>query len=116
MTRTNEKYRAVYTQYQRTVLEKEFLLNNRFLTKEKKIELSVSLNLTVRQVKIWFQNRRAKERRLLKKQLQETLLNRYNNTNNVYDMFEYNRVLKESKLFEVQQQKIKEEADECEDK
>ncbi|CAH2315313.1 homeobox CDX-4-like [Pelobates cultripes] len=65
-TRTKEKYRVVYTDHQRLELEKEFL-SNRYITIRRKSEIAISLGLSDRQVKIWFQNRRAKERKLIKK-------------------------------------------------
>lgn len=65
-TRTNDKYRMVYTEHQRLELEKEFLLNH-FIADNRRAELAVSLGLTVRQIKIWFQNRRAKERKEAKR-------------------------------------------------
>ncbi|XP_043913521.1 homeobox protein CDX-4 [Protopterus annectens] len=67
-TRTKEKYRVVYTDHQRLELEKEFH-STRYITIRRKSELAVSLGLSERQVKIWFQNRRAKERKLQKKRL-----------------------------------------------
>ncbi|XP_041930889.1 homeobox protein CDX-4 [Alosa sapidissima] len=67
-TRTKEKYRVVYTDHQRLELEKEFHFN-RYITIRRKAELAVSLGLSERQVKIWFQNRRAKERKLIKKKM-----------------------------------------------
>ncbi|XP_073493994.1 homeobox protein CDX-4-like [Phyllobates terribilis] len=65
-TRTKEKYRVVYTDHQRLQLEKEFL-SNRYITIRRKSEIALNLGLSDRQVKIWFQNRRAKERKLIKK-------------------------------------------------
>ncbi|XP_053570470.1 homeobox protein CDX-4-like [Bombina bombina] len=65
-TRTKEKYRVVYTDHQRLELEKEFL-SNKYITIRRKSEIALSLGLSDRQVKIWFQNRRAKERKLIKK-------------------------------------------------
>ncbi|CAM1329577.1 CDX4 (predicted) [Pycnogonum litorale] len=65
-TRTREKYRVVYTDRQRLELEKEFHFN-RYITIKRKSELASHLELSERQVKIWFQNRRAKERKQLKK-------------------------------------------------
>ncbi|XP_031829008.1 homeotic protein caudal isoform X2 [Nomia melanderi] len=65
-TRTKDKYRVVYTDHQRLELEKEFHYN-RYITIRRKAELAATLGLSERQVKIWFQNRRAKERKQVKK-------------------------------------------------
>ncbi|RZF46960.1 hypothetical protein LSTR_LSTR011228 [Laodelphax striatellus] len=65
-TRTKDKYRVVYTDHQRLELEKEFHYS-RYITIRRKAELAISLGLSERQVKIWFQNRRAKERKQMKK-------------------------------------------------
>ncbi|XP_048187453.1 homeobox protein CDX-1 [Perognathus longimembris pacificus] len=65
-TRTKDKYRVVYTDHQRLELEKEFHYS-RYITIRRKSELAATLGLTERQVKIWFQNRRAKERKVNKK-------------------------------------------------
>ncbi|XP_051869471.1 homeobox protein CDX-1b [Pristis pectinata] len=69
-TRTKDKYRVVYTDHQRLELEKEFHYS-RYITIRRKSELALSLGLSERQVKIWFQNRRAKERKINKKKLQQ---------------------------------------------
>ncbi|XP_021484033.1 homeobox protein CDX-4 [Meriones unguiculatus] len=69
-TRTKEKYRVVYTDHQRLELEKEFHCN-RYITIRRKSELAVNLGLSERQVKIWFQNRRAKERKMIKKKISQ---------------------------------------------
>jgi len=61
-TRTKDKYRIVYTELQKVELEKEFLYNQ-YITIQRKAELAASIGLSDRQVKIWFQNRRAKERK-----------------------------------------------------
>ncbi|XP_022244099.1 homeobox protein pal-1-like [Limulus polyphemus] len=65
-TRTKEKYRVVYTDHQRLELEKEFYYS-RYITIRRKSELAAMLGLSERQVKIWFQNRRAKERKQARK-------------------------------------------------
>ncbi|KAM9319844.1 homeobox protein CDX-2 [Gastrophryne carolinensis] len=70
-TRTKDKYRVVYTDHQRLELEKEFHYS-RYITIRRKSELAAGLGLSERQVKIWFQNRRAKERKITKKRLQQT--------------------------------------------
>lgn len=70
-TRTKDKYRVVYSDHQRMELEKEFQFN-RYITMRRKSELSMALSLSERQVKIWFQNRRAKERKLNRKKLQHS--------------------------------------------
>ncbi|XP_035216941.1 homeobox protein CDX-1-like [Stegodyphus dumicola] len=65
-TRTKDKYRVVYSDHQRLELEKEFHYS-RYITIRRKSELASMLGLSERQVKIWFQNRRAKERKQAKK-------------------------------------------------
>jgi len=70
-TRTKDKYRSVYSDYQRMELERYFQFVNKFIDNAKTHELAEASKLTPRQVKIWFQNRRAKERNQEKKRLEE---------------------------------------------
>uniref|UniRef100_A0A915P7X0 Homeobox domain-containing protein n=1 Tax=Meloidogyne floridensis TaxID=298350 RepID=A0A915P7X0_9BILA len=63
--RTKDQYRIVYNEFQRIELEKAFV-NLNYVTAEVKAELSSRLHLTERQIKIWFQNRRAKDRKQTK--------------------------------------------------
>ncbi|CAL8069965.1 unnamed protein product [Calicophoron daubneyi] len=57
------KKRRPYTRYQTMVLENEYS-GTSYITRQKRWEISCQLQLSERQVKVWFQNRRMKSKKL----------------------------------------------------
>ncbi|XP_044760930.1 homeobox protein DLX-3-like [Coccinella septempunctata] len=64
--KSTKKTRTIYTSHQLAELEKEFQASRYYTNRLKRSQMAEALNLSERQIKVWFQNRRMKCKKELK--------------------------------------------------
>ena len=66
MARRVRRQRPTFSREQTAVLEEEYSGSSRYISRKRRRELATKLQLSESQIKIWFQNRRAKDKRIEK--------------------------------------------------